>query len=91
MVNFAITREMGALVKEGGESMLNLCSVPPEDRRFLSQLLIELSQRNWAGDAAAAHQQIIEVTTEIAPERLHWVAHRLGLSGQPTPRSGDLP
>jgi hypothetical protein len=61
--------------------MLNLYSVPPEDRHFLSQLLIELSQRDWAGNAAAAHEQIIEVTREIAPERLHWVVHRMGSCG----------
>jgi len=71
--------------------MLNLYSIPPQDRRFLSGLLIELSQRDWAGDAAAAHQLIIEVTREIAPERLHWVTHRLTLSRQTPYRSGDLP
>lgn len=91
MADTAFTRKMEALAKEGSESMLKLNSLPPEDRHFLSQLLIELSRCDWAGDVAAARHQIIEVTREIAPDRLYWVTQRLGLSGKPAPRSGDLP
>jgi hypothetical protein len=91
MANTVFTRKMEALAKEGSESSLKLNSLPPEDRQFLSQLLFELSRRDWAGDVAAARQQIIEVTREIAPDRLYWVTQRLALSRQSVLKSDDLP
>lgn len=90
MAEIADTRKSEALAKEKSEPMLNLCSIPPGDRLFLNQLLIELGERDWAGDVAAAHQQIIEITKDIAPERLHWVTHRLWLSRLPPQRSGAI-
>lgn len=52
-------------------------SLPPEDQRFLKRLIIEVSERNWTDDASPGREQILDVTKEIAPERLDWVTHCL--------------
>lgn len=53
--------------------------LPPEDRRFLIRLVVELGRRAPAGDAPGVDEHILQVTREIAPHRVRWVARRLGL------------
>lgn len=57
--------------------LLHLNRLPPEDRHFLSRLVIELGRRA-PGDDASSTEQILRITREIAPERVRWVANRLG-------------
>ena len=63
---------------EFDEFLLHLRELPPEDQRFLGRLVAELSSRASKGDSEVADERILEVTREIAPERVPWVAGRLG-------------
>lgn len=51
----------------------------PEDQRFLHRLMLELSRRDWTGDRTTAGEQILDVTRRIAPGRVGWIRHQLGL------------
>jgi len=57
--------------------------LPPEDKHFLMRLMIELSRRAGTDGALSMDETILQATREIAPERVRWVADRLGLGGVP--------
>lgn len=63
---------------EFDELLNHLRELPPEDQRFLSRLMTELSRRAVAEGGGTADETILEVTRDIAPERVPWVAGRLG-------------
>lgn len=63
---------------EFDEFLSHLRGLPPKDQRFLSRLVTELGRRAPADDASTPDARILQVTREIAPERVAWVAGRLG-------------
>lgn len=63
---------------EFGEFLHHFSWLPPEDQRFLKRLMVELARRAEAADAMPAGDRILLVTREIAPDRVRWVADRLG-------------
>ena len=62
---------------EFDQFLFSIHRLPPEDQRFVTRLIAELSRRSGAGADESADEAILEATRDIAPERVGWVASRL--------------
>ena len=72
---------------EFSDFMLRFAWLSPEDRRFLSRLIVELGRLDWTADGVTIDERILAITREIAPERIAWVADRLFGRGRAAPRA----
>ncbi len=81
----------GDLDTEFSHFLLHFESLPPQDRRFMARLIIEMGRLDWTSDTRRIDERILQVTRRIAPERVPWVADRLGLASPQAPRGTDGP
>lgn len=80
----------GDLKAEFSDLMLWLEGLAPGDRGFLRRLIIELGRVDWTADSRTIDERILEITREIAPERIPWVADRLLRTSRKQP-CGEAP
>lgn len=71
---------------EFSDFMLQCDWLAPEDRGFLNRLIIELGRLDWTADSVMIDERILEITREIAPERISWVSDRLFGRSRGAPR-----
>ena len=70
--------------------MLWLGGLAPDDRDFLRRLIVELGRLDWTAESRTIDERILQITREIAPERIPWVAERLLRNSRKQPR-GEAP